>query len=189
MEYRLHTPLTKEKLAPLRVGDQVLLSGEIYTARDAAHERLHRLLKAGEALPVALRDLTIYYAGPAPAPPGLPVGSIGPTTAGRMDAYTPDMLDAGMSAMIGKGARTKAVCEAIARSGAVYFGCIGGAGALAARCVKEVTLVAYEDLGSEAIRKLTVRDFPLTVLIQGEENLYESGKAAYLETRQETVKA
>lgn len=186
MEYRLETPLTKEKLRGLRAGDQVLISGEIYTARDAAHGRLAALLAKGEQPPVELRDLTVYYAGPTPAPPGKAVGSIGPTTAGRMDAYTPLLLEQGVSAMIGKGARSPEVLEAIRRTGAVYFGCIGGAGALAARCVEKAELVAWEDLGSEAIRKLTVKDFPATVLASGSENLYESGKQAYLAARDRT---
>lgn len=184
MEYRMQTPLTKDKLKGLHAGDQVLISGEIYTARDAAHGRLKKLLDAGEPLPVELENLTVYYAGPTPAPPGKPVGSIGPTTAGRMDAYTPALLEQGMSAMIGKGARSPEVMEAIRKHGAVYFGCIGGAGALAARCIEKSELVAWEDLGSEAIRKLTVRDFPVTVLACGEENLYETGKADYFASLQ-----
>lgn len=181
MEYRMRTPLTKDKLRGLHAGDQVLLTGEIYTARDAAHGRMAELLSRGESLPVELENLTIYYAGPTPEPPGRPVGSIGPTTAGRMDAYTPALLERRLSAMIGKGARSPEVLEAIRKSGAAYFGCIGGAGALAARCVEKVELVAWEDLGSEAIRRLTVKDFPLTVLAIGTENLYENGKREYLE--------
>lgn len=180
MEYRLQTPLTKDKLKGLHAGDQVLISGEIYTARDAAHGRLKELLEARKPLPIDLENLTVYYAGPTPAPPKIPVGSIGPTTAGRMDAYTPALLEQGMTAMIGKGARSPEVMEAIRRSGAVYFGCIGGAGALVARCVEKSELVAWEDLGSEAIRKLTVRNFPVTVLACGDENLYELGKSNYL---------
>lgn len=187
MEYRLETPLTKDKLKNLRAGDQVLLSGEIYTARDAAHGRLAQLLAQGKSLPVELENLTVYYVGPTPAPPGKPVGSIGPTTAGRMDAYTPALLDRGMSAMIGKGARSPEVLEAIRRTGAVYFGCIGGAGALAAQCVVKSELVAWEDLGSEAIRRLTVKNFPVTVLVCGSENLYEQGKAAYLQASQKRI--
>ncbi len=177
---RLHTPLDKEALAALRAGDRVLLSGEIYTARDAAHARLFEMLQAGEELPLELAGTCIYYAGPTPAPPGQVIGAVGPTTAGRMDKYTPLLLQKGLAAMIGKGRRSPQVMEAIRENGAVYFGFIGGAGALAAACVESEEIVAFEDLGSEAIRRLEVRDLPLTVLADAAGgDLYESGPAEY----------
>jgi fumarate hydratase subunit beta len=161
--------LSVEKLrdfAPdLRVGDRVLLSGYIYTARDAAHKRMVALMDGGSMLPFELTDACIYYAGPTGAPFGLPIGSIGPTTAGRMDPYTPRMLDAGVAAMIGKGERSEAVKAAIVRNKSVYFSAIGGAGALAAMCVDAAEVIAFPDLGCEAVRRLLVRDFPLIVAI------------------------
>lgn len=181
MTHNLETPLTKEKLKPLRAGDTVLLSGTIYTARDAAHARLFELLEKGNALPLDLTDATIYYAGPTPAKPGELIGSCGPTTSGRMDAYTPALLSQGLTAMIGKGARSKAVCEAIVEAGAVYFAAIGGAGALIAACITGCETVCYEDLGSEAIRHLSVKDMPLTVILDTVGgNLYETGPEMYL---------
>ncbi|MBQ2614636.1 MAG: Fe-S-containing hydro-lyase [Clostridia bacterium] len=173
MKIALTTPLTKEKLAGLQAGDSVLISGEIYTARDAAHKRMIEALEKGEALPFDIRDQVIYYAGPTPAKPGQVIGSCGPTTSGRMDAYAPMLLRLGLTGMIGKGIRSQAVLDAMQESGAVYFGAIGGAGALIAKSVIASQTVAYEDLGTEAIRKLTVKDFPAVVIIdQQGKNLY-----------------
>ncbi len=149
--------------AGLKAGDEVLLSGTVYTARDAAHRRICALLDRGEEPPFPLAGATVYYAGPTPAPPGMPIGSCGPTTSARMDAFTPRLLDLGLKGMIGKGGRSQAVAEAIRRNGAVYFCAIGGAGALAARCVRSAETVAFGELGCEAVRKLTVKDFPLFV--------------------------
>lgn len=180
MEHRLETPLTKEICATLHAGDTVLLSGVIYTARDAAHGRLCALLDEGKPLPIDVNGAAIYYAGPTPARPGEIIGSAGPTTSGRMDAYAPRLLRLGLLGMIGKGARNAAVVEAMQAAGAVYFAAIGGAGALIAQCVTSSEIVCYEDLGSEAIRRLTVRDLPLTVVIDARgENLYETGPRAY----------
>lgn len=180
MEHRITTPLTKEKAAALRAGDRVLLSGVIYTARDAAHKRLCELAAKGEPLPIEVRDAVIYYAGPTPARPGQVIGSCGPTTSGRMDAYAPTLLHLGLRGMIGKGARSAAVSEAMQQTGAVYFAAIGGAGALAAACVKHAELVCYEDLGSEAIRRLVVENMPLTVVVDSAGNdLYRDGPDAY----------
>lgn len=180
MEHRLETPLTKETCAALHAGDTVLLSGVIYTARDAAHARLCALLDEGKPLPIDVNGAAIYYAGPTPARPGEIIGSAGPTTSGRMDAYAPRLLRLGLLGMIGKGARNAAVVEAMQAAGAVYFAAIGGAGALIAQCVTSSEIVCYEDLGSEAIRRLTVRDLPLTVVIDARgENLYETGPRAY----------
>lgn len=182
MRYKLETPLTREKLKPLRAGDTVLLTGTIYTARDAAHARLSALLKEGRELPLDLKDAAIYYAGPTPAKPGEVIGSCGPTTSGRMDAYAPALLSHGLMAMIGKGVRSKAVCNAVVETGAVYFAAIGGAGAAIAACVTACEIVCYEDLGSEAIRRLMVRDMPLTVILDTiGGNLYEIGPEDYLE--------
>ncbi len=168
------TPLTREKAKELRAGDQVLISGEIYTARDAAHQRMIETLERGEELPLAIRDSVIYYAGPTPAKPGQVIGSCGPTTSGRMDAYAPRLIELGQTGMIGKGMRSPEVMDAIQKHGAVYFGAIGGAGALIAKSVIAAEVVAYEDLGTEAIRKLTVKDFPAIVIadVCGN-NLYE----------------
>lgn len=177
----METPLTREKLQPLRAGDTVLLSGTIYTARDVAHARLFALLENGHDLPLDLTDATIYYAGPTPTRPGEVIGSCGPTTSGRMDAYAPSLLSHGLTAMIGKGARSNAVCEAIVETGAVYFAATGGAGATIAACVTNCEIVCYEDLGSEAIRRLTVKDMPLTVILDSSGgNLYETGPVMYL---------
>ena len=164
MEKRITTPLTAEKVKDLRTGDTVLLSGVIYTARDAAHKRLCELLEKGEKLPFDPKDQVIYYVGPAPAKPGKAIGSAGPTTSYRMDAYSPRLLaECGLRGMIGKGARTAPVVEAMKQYGAVYFAATGGAGALIARCVKKCELVAFPDLGPEAIYRLEVEDFPLVV--------------------------
>ena len=181
MEYKLTTPVTKEMLAPLKAGDTVLLSGTVYTARDAAHKRLMERLDAGEDLPFALAGSAIYYVGPTPERPGEVIGSAGPTTSGRMDAYSPRLLDLGQSIMIGKGARNKAVQDAVVRNGAVYLAALGGAGALMAASVEELEVICWEDLGCEAVRRLKVTDFPLTVILDAHGgNLYESGPAEYL---------
>ena len=181
MEYKLQTPITKEQLSHLRAGDRVLLSGTVYTARDAAHKRLIELLDAGRELPFSLAGSVIYYVGPTPERPGQVIGSAGPTTAKRMDAYSPRLLDLGQSVMIGKGGRSPAVVDAIRRNGAVYLAAMGGAGALMGACVESQELVCWEDLGCEAVRRLQVRDMPLTVAIDSTGvSIYESGPAAYL---------
>lgn len=180
MEIKIKAPISKETAASLRAGDSVLISGVIYTARDAAHERMTRLHKEGEKYPIDLKDQVIYYAGPCPAKPGEIIGSCGPTTSGRMDAYTPELLDNGLGAMIGKGARSPEVVDAIKRNKCVYFGAIGGAGALIAECIKKADVVAYDDLGTEAIRRLEVVDFPAVVLMDSEGNdLYENGQSEF----------
>ena len=181
MEYKLTTPVTKEDLAPLKAGDTVFLSGTVYTARDAAHKRLMERLDAGEPLPFDLKGSAIYYVGPTPERPGEVIGSAGPTTSGRMDAYSPRLLDLGQSIMIGKGGRNQAVQEAVVRNGGVYLAALGGAGALMAGSVEELEVICWEDLGCEAVRRLQVKDFPLTVILDSHGgNLYESGPAAYL---------
>ena len=181
MQYKLTTPVAKEDLAPLRAGDTVLLSGTVYTARDAAHKRMMELLDAGEALPFPVEGSAVYAVGPTPERPGQIIGSAGPTTSGRMDAYSPRLLDLGQAIMIGKGARNQAVKEAVVRSGAVYLAALGGAGALMAASVEELEVICWEDLGCEAVRRLTVRDLPLTVILDAHGgDLYESGPAAYL---------
>ncbi len=182
MEKHITTPFTKEKIRDLKAGDSVLITGVIYTARDAAHERMTINFKKGEPFPIDLEDNVIYYAGPCPAKPGEVIGSCGPTTAGRMDAYTPLLLDNGLGCMIGKGARDREVVDAMKRNVAVYLGAIGGAGALIAESIKKSDVVAYDDLGTEAIRRLEVEDFPAVVLIDSEGNdLYETGQAKYRE--------
>ena len=181
MQYRLTTPVSKDDLAPLRAGDTVLLSGPVYTARDAAHQRMMELLDRGEPLPFPVEGSALYYVGPTPERPGQVIGSAGPTTSGRMDAYSPRLLDLGQAIMIGKGARNQAVKEAVVRSGAVYLAALGGAGALMAASVEELEVICWEDLGCEAVRRLTVRDLPLTVILDAHGgDLYESGPAAYL---------
>ena len=181
MQYKLKTPVTREDLAPLKAGDTVLLSGTVYTARDAAHKRMMERLDAGEPLPFPVEGSAVYYVGPTPERPGEVIGSAGPTTSGRMDAYSPRLLDLGQTIMIGKGARNQAVKEAVVRSGAVYLAALGGAGALMAASVEELEVICWEDLGCEAVRRLTVRDLPLTVILDAHGgDLYESGPAAYL---------
>lgn len=174
------SPLDEETIGDLRAGDQVLISGTIYTARDAAHKRLFEALKKGESLPLDLKGQTFYYMGPSPARPGQVIGSAGPTTSGRMDTYTPDLLAAGLKGMIGKGNRSEAVKGAIKKYKAVYFAAIGGAGALISKSIKSSEVIAYEDLGAEAIRRLTVENFLAIVVndIYGGD-LYEEGKAKY----------
>ncbi|MBD5144386.1 MAG: TRZ/ATZ family protein [Ruminococcus sp.] len=164
----------------LRAGDKVLLSGCIYTARDAAHKRFEAMLDRGEELPVELRDAVIYYAGPTPAPVGKPIGSCGPTTSGRMDKFAPRLLDLGLCGMIGKGERSGDVREAVVRNGAVYFCAIGGAGALAASCVKSCEVVAFDDLGCESVKKLLIEKFPVTVANDcGGGDIFSEGRAKY----------
>lgn len=182
MEKKITMPLTAEKTRQLKCGEHVLISGVIYTGRDAAHKRLVELLEAGKELPIDVKDAVIYYVGPAPAKPGQVIGSAGPTTSYRMDAYAPALLDRGLKGMIGKGKRSFEVIESMKKNGAVYFGAIGGAGALLAKCIKKAEVVAYEDLGAEAIRRLEVEDLPAVVIIDCEgNNLYEQGRAQYLE--------
>lgn len=182
MEIRLQTPFTADKAKSLKAGDVVLLSGEIYTARDAAHKRMIELVREGGELPIDLKDAIIYYVGPTPARPGNAIGSAGPTTSGRMDVYTPTLLDLGLKGMIGKGARNKEVVDSIKENGAVYFAAIGGAAAVMARCIKSAEVIAYEELGAEAIRKLEVEDLPIIVAIDSYGgNYYEIGQQAYLQ--------
>lgn len=174
MEVKLSTPLTKDKIKDLKAGDFVYITGTIYTARDAAHKRMYEAVGNGESLPLDLKDEVIYYMGPSPAREGRVIGSAGPTTASRMDKYAPTFLDMGQSAMIGKGKRSDAVHEAIVRNGAVYFAAIGGAGALLSKRIKDSEVIAYDDLGTEAIRKLIVEDFPVIVVIDSTgRDLYE----------------
>lgn len=180
MEIKVTAPISKETAMSLKAGDSVLISGIIYTARDAAHERMIRLHNQGEDFPIDLKNQIIYYAGPCPAKPGEIIGSCGPTTAGRMDAYTPQLLDNGLGAMIGKGARNAAVIQSIKKNKCVYFGAIGGAGALIAECIKKAEVIAYDDLGTEAIRRLEVENFPAVVLMDCEGNdLYEQGQKRF----------
>ena len=180
MQYKLTTPVTREDLAPLKAGDTVLLSGVVYTARDAAHKRMFQLLDEGKPLPFPLEGAVIYYAGPTPGQQGMAVGACGPTTAGRMDRFAPRLLDLGLSAMIGKGERSQEVVDAIARSGACYFAAVGGAGALIARCIQTAEVIAFDDLGCESIKRMTVRDLPLTVAVDSRGNdLFRRGRAEY----------
>lgn len=178
---RISTPLTDEKVKDLKVGDSILLSGVIYTARDAAHKRLVELLDEGKELPIDIKDSIIYFVGPSPTKPGYAIGSAGPTTSYRMDAYSPRLLELGLKGMIGKGKRNKDVVDSMIKNTAVYFGAIGGAAALIARSITKCDIVAYEDLGAEAIRRLEIKDMPLTVVIDSEgNNLYEIGRKEYL---------
>jgi fumarate hydratase subunit beta len=163
-EYRLNTPLTDADIVQLKAGDVVKLTGTIYTARDAAHKRLIETLDKGESLPFDLRGALIYYVGPSPAPPGRPIGSAGPTTSYRMDTYAPRLHSLGLKGTIGKGKRSDAVKESLRQSKAAYFGATGGAGALLSLCIREARVIAYEELGPEAIRELTVEEFPLLVI-------------------------
>jgi fumarate hydratase subunit beta len=181
MENRITTPLTEDKIKDLKAGDTVLITGDIYTARDAAHKKLTELIDKGKELPMDIKDSIIYYVGPSPAKPGMVIGSAGPTTSYRMDDYSPKLLDLGLKGMIGKGERSEAVIASMIKNKAVYFGAIGGAAALIGKCVKSVELVAYEELGAEAIRKLYVEDMPVVVIIDSYgDNLYEIGRENYL---------
>ncbi len=185
MQHKLTTPVTREDLAPLKAGDTVLLSGVVYTARDAAHKRMMELLDQGEPLPFPVEGSALYYVGPTPERPGEVIGSAGPTTSGRMDAYSPRLLDLGQAIMIGKGARNGAVKEAIVRNGGVYLAALGGAGALMSASVKALEVICWEDLGCEAVRRLEVTDMPLTVILDAHGgDLYESGPAAYLSSQE-----
>lgn len=180
MDKYITLPLSDEKVKDLKCGDFVYLSGVIYTARDAAHKRMDECLSRNEKLPIDINGETIYYMGPSPAREGRPIGSAGPTTASRMDKYAPKLLDLGLKGMIGKGRRSEAVSEAIVRNKAVYFAAIGGAGALLSEAITDSTVVAYDDLGTEAIRKLTVKDFPVIVVIDTEgNNLYDKAMREY----------
>ncbi|NFG42229.1 Fe-S-containing hydro-lyase [Clostridium botulinum] len=183
MKMKLHTPLTSEKILKLKAGDTILLSGIIYSARDAAHKRLIELLDKDEKLPLSIDNEIIYYVGPSPAKPGSVIGSAGPTTSYRMDSYAPRLLDLGLKGMIGKGARNEEVIESIRKNKAIYFGAIGGAAALIAKSIVKSEIIAYEDLGAEAIRKMEVKDMPLVVIIDSAgNNLYEIGQKDYLDT-------
>ena len=183
MEKRIITPLTEEKVMGLEAGDSILLSGTIYSARDAAHKRLIDLINEGKELPFDIKGEIIYYVGPSPAKPGQVIGSAGPTTSYRMDSYTPTLLDLGLKGMIGKGARSEEVINSIKINKSIYFGAIGGAAALIGKSITDSKIIAYEDLGAEAIRKLEVKDLPLVVVIDAEgKNLYEIGQEAYLKT-------
>lgn len=168
MEKRIHAPLSKEEIKELKSGDMVYITGTIYTARDAAHKRMSEALAEGKELPLDVKDNIIYYMGPSPAREGRVIGSAGPTTASRMDKYTPKLLDLGLGGMIGKGKRSPEVKEAIVRNGSVYFAAIGGAGALLSKAITSSEVIAYDDLGTEAIRKLHVEDFPAIVVIDSE---------------------
>lgn len=180
MDRHITAPITKETAKTLHVGDYVYIAGTIYTARDAAHKRMQETLQRGEALPLEMKENVIYYMGPSPAREGRPIGSAGPTTASRMDKYAPELLDLGLGAMIGKGKRSQEVKDAIVRNGSVYFAAVGGAGALLSKCILSSEVIAYDDLGTEAIRKLQVKDFPVIVVIDSEgNNLYETAILDY----------
>lgn len=180
MEIQLDTSELKDKAKTLRAGDKVLLSGTVYTSRDAAHKRIKACIENGEPLPYEIDGAAIYYAGPTQAKEGMAIGSCGPTTSSRMDVYSPMLLDMGLSAMIGKGERSEAVCEAIRRNGAVYFCAIGGAGALACKCITECEVIAFEDLGCESVKRLHFENFPLTVAIDCTGgNIFKTGREKY----------
>lgn len=178
----IKTPLEKDTIESLKAGDYVYISGIIYTARDAAHKRMYETMEQGESLPIELKDNIIYYLGPSPARPGNVIGSAGPTTSSRMDKYTPLMLNAGLKGMIGKGKRSPEVIEAVKKNGCVYMAAIGGAGALLSKCIKKAEIVAYDDLGTEAIRRLEVEELPVVVVIDKDgNNLYETAVKEYQE--------
>ena len=180
MEQYIQAPMSKEDARKLKAGDYVYISGTIYTARDAAHKRMYEALERGENLPLEMTGNIIYYMGPSPAREGRPIGSAGPTTASRMDKYAPMLLDMGLIGMVGKGKRTDAVKEAIVRNGAVYFAAVGGAGALLSKSITRSEVIAYDDLGTEAIRKLEVENFPVIVVIDSNgHNLYETAIEEY----------
>ena len=180
MDRHITAPINKETARSLHAGDYVYITGTMYTARDAAHKRMYEILQKGGELPVDWKDQVIYYMGPSPAREGRPIGSAGPATASRMDKYAPQLLDLGLGAMVGKGKRSQAVIDAIVRNGSVYFAAVGGAGALLSKCITSAEVVAYDDLGTEAIRKLTVENFPAIVVIDSEgNNLYETAIKEY----------
>ena len=180
MNHSIKTPLSKEDAAKLKAGDYVYITGTIYTARDAAHKRMYEALEKKEPLPMDMENNVIYYMGPSPAREGRPIGSAGPTTASRMDKYAPSLMDLGLKGMIGKGKRSKEVKDAIVRNGGVYFAAVGGAGALLSKSILSSEVIAYEDLGTEAIRKLEVKDFPVIVVIDKDGNdLYQTAMEAY----------
>ena len=180
MEKHINAPLDEKTISDLKSGDYVYITGTIYTARDAAHKRMYEALGRGEELPFEIKDNIIYYMGPSPARKGRPIGSAGPTTATRMDKYAPSLLDLGLKGMIGKGKRRNEVKEAMIRNRAVYFAAVGGAGAILSKCIKESEVIAYDDLGTEAIRKLYVEDFPVIVVIDKEgSDLYETSVQEY----------
>ena len=184
MEYRLKEPFTKEAVRDLRAGDQVLITGTVYTARDVAHKKIVEMMHKGEETPFEIAGSIVYYVGPTPEKPGNPIGSAGPTTSYRMDAYAPELLDAGQLMMIGKGQRSEEVRQAALRNGAVYAAAIGGAAALMARCVKSAEVIAFPELGAEAVRRLYVEDLPVTIVLDtAGGNLYEEGRAAYLQSQ------
>ncbi len=180
MDKYINAPISDEDARSLHSGDYVYITGTIYTARDAAHKRMAEALKAGQPLPIDMKNNIIYYMGPSPAREGRPIGSAGPTTASRMDKYAPDLLDLGLKGMIGKGKRSQAVIDGIVRNGAVYFAAVGGAGAILSKCIKKSTVIAYDDLGTEAIRELEVEKLPVVVVIDSEgNNLYETAIKEY----------
>lgn len=180
MDKYINAPISQETAKSLRAGDYVYITGTIYTARDAAHKRMYEALQNDEALPISMENNIIYYMGPSPAREGRPIGSAGPTTASRMDKYAPKLLDLGLKGMIGKGKRSEAVKKAIIRNGAVYFAAVGGAGAILSKCITDSQVIAYDDLGTEAIRKLEVKNFPVIVVIDSEgNNLYETAIKQY----------
>lgn len=180
MDKYINAPISDEAAKSLRAGDYVYITGTIYTARDAAHKRMYEALQNNQALPISMENNIIYYMGPSPAREGRPIGSAGPTTASRMDKYAPKLLDLGLKGMIGKGKRSEAVKEAIIRNGAVYFAAVGGAGAILSKCITDSKVIAYDDLGTEAIRKLEVKNFPVIVVIDSEgNNLYETAIKQY----------
>ena len=182
MDKKISAPITEKDTINLNSGDYVYITGTIYTARDAAHKRMYEALEKGDKLPIEMDNNIIYYMGPSPAREGRPIGSAGPTTASRMDKYAPKLLDLGLKGMIGKGKRSKEVIDAIIRNNAVYFAAVGGAGAILSKCIKKSEVVAYDDLGTEAIRKLYVEDFPCIVVIDSNgNNLYETAIEKYKE--------
>ena len=179
---RINAQELKKHAHELKAGDKILLTGTVYTSRDAAHKRIMELIDKGEKLPYDIENAVIYYAGPTPAPEGKPIGSCGPTTSGRMDKFAPRLLDMGLGGMIGKGERNKAVRDAVVRNGAVYLCAVGGAGALAAHCIKECEVIAFEDLGCESVKRLYIEDFPLIVADDPSGgDIFESGRAQYFE--------
>lgn len=183
IEHILNEPFTKEKIKSYKAGDRVYITGTVYTARDAAHKRMMEMIKRGEKLPFDPENAIIYYVGPTPAKPGYPIGSAGPTTSYRMDSYAPVLLDMGQLAMIGKGQRSEEVKKAVIRNRGLYLAAIGGAGALMAGCIKSSEVIAFEDLGAEAVRRLYVEDMPVTVVLDPKGgDLYEEGRLEYLKT-------